>query len=103
MELRSRDFWAAIDEIAAECGLTASGLARTAGLDPTTFNKSKRVTKDGHERWPGNASVARVLSATGTSFIEFAALVEASALQTRKPMAPRRSRKAPVVRPRMSE
>jgi phage repressor protein C with HTH and peptisase S24 domain len=44
--------WSAIDRLAARAGLSASGLARRAGLDPTTFNKSKRVTPLGRERWP---------------------------------------------------
>ena len=37
--------WSAIDRLAARAGLSASGLARRAGLDPTTFNKSKRITR----------------------------------------------------------
>ena len=44
--------WAAIDALAARHGLTASGLAKAAGLDPTTFNKSKRITAKGRPRWP---------------------------------------------------
>ena len=36
--------WSAIDRLAARAGLSASGLAKRAGLDPTTFNKSKRIT-----------------------------------------------------------
>ena len=33
------DVWRAIDRLAHEYDLSASGLARNAGLDPTTFNK----------------------------------------------------------------
>jgi phage repressor protein C with HTH and peptisase S24 domain len=41
--------WAALDRLAERAGLSASGLAKKSGLDPTTFNKSKRVTADGRE------------------------------------------------------
>ena len=39
--------WAAIDALAKSHSLSASGLARKAGLDPTSFNKSKRFTGEG--------------------------------------------------------
>jgi phage repressor protein C with HTH and peptisase S24 domain len=67
--------WRAIDALAARKGLTPSGLARAAGLDPTTFNKSKRAAPDGKPRWPSSESIARALSAAETSFDEFAALL----------------------------
>lgn len=77
------DIWAAIDRLAEVNGLSASGLAKRAGLDATTFNKSKRVMLDGRERWPSTESVAKVLNATGTSFGEFVALVGGSRMSTR--------------------
>ncbi|WP_166635015.1 helix-turn-helix transcriptional regulator, partial [Lactobacillus crispatus] len=52
-------------------GLSPSGLARRSGLDPTTFNKSKRVTSDGRPRWPSTESVAKALAATGSSLGSF--------------------------------
>lgn len=67
--------WTAIDGLAARNGLSASGLARRAGLDPTTFNKSKRLTPDGRQRWPSTESIAKILLATGASLDEFVALV----------------------------
>ncbi|MCG6857504.1 MAG: helix-turn-helix transcriptional regulator [Salaquimonas sp.] len=67
--------WAAIDSLAEKKRLTPSGLARAAGLDPTSFNKSKRVTGVGRPRWPSTESVARVLRATDTSLEEFMALI----------------------------
>lgn len=67
--------WRAIDALAARRGLSASGLARAAGLDPTTFNKSKRQTPDGRARWPSSESIARALAAAETSWDEFAALI----------------------------
>jgi phage repressor protein C with HTH and peptisase S24 domain len=63
--------WGAIDRLATRYGMTASGLARKAGLDATTFNKSKRQTPDGRQRWPSTESLAKVLEATGASLDEF--------------------------------
>lgn len=65
--------WDALDALAERHGLSTSGLARLAGLDATAFNKSKRVSKDGRERWPSTESVAKVLEATGESFDAFLA------------------------------
>lgn len=67
--------WRAIDALAARRGLSASGLARAAGLDPTTFNKSKRQAPDGKPRWPSTESLSRALAAAETSWDEFAALL----------------------------
>ncbi|MCE2576065.1 helix-turn-helix transcriptional regulator [Komagataeibacter sp. FNDCR2] len=69
------DIWRALDRLAAERGLTPSGLARAAGLDSTTFNPSKRITPAGRPRWPGTESLARTLSATGISFEGFSRLL----------------------------
>lgn len=68
--LKHADIWAAIDALARDHGLTASALARRAGLDPTTFNKSKRITREGKPRWPSTESVAKVLEATGASLTD---------------------------------
>jgi phage repressor protein C with HTH and peptisase S24 domain len=68
--------WSAIDRLAARAGLSASGLARRAGLDPTTFNKSKRITPAGRARWPSTESIAKALTATSTPFDTFVALIE---------------------------
>jgi phage repressor protein C with HTH and peptisase S24 domain len=70
--------WSAIDRLAARAGLSASGLARRAGLDPTTFNKSKRITPQGRARWPSTESIAKALAATGTAFDTFVTLIEPS-------------------------
>jgi phage repressor protein C with HTH and peptisase S24 domain len=69
--------WSAIDRLAARAGLSASGLARRAGLDPTTFNKSKRITAQGRPRWPSTESIAKALAATGTTMDVFVALIQA--------------------------
>jgi phage repressor protein C with HTH and peptisase S24 domain len=67
--------WAALDRLAERAGLSPSGLARRAGLDPTTFNKSKRVTSDGRERWPSTESLAKALAAGGSSIDVFVQLI----------------------------
>jgi phage repressor protein C with HTH and peptisase S24 domain len=67
--------WSAIDRLAARAGLSASGLARRAGLDPTTFNKSKRITTEGRARWPSTESIAKALAATGTPLDIFVKLI----------------------------
>lgn len=77
------DIWRALDALAAENGLSASGLARKAGLDATAFNPSKRIGADGRARWPSTESVAKVLAATGAGFAEFAALVTGVATMPR--------------------
>ncbi|MEJ8572540.1 helix-turn-helix transcriptional regulator [Microbaculum marinum] len=73
--LSHRQIWSAIDALAARYSLSASGLARRAGLDPTTFNKSKRVGSDGRLRWPNTESISKVLQATGSTIDEFVSLV----------------------------
>lgn len=73
--MKHEDIWRALDTLAAENGLSASGLAKRAGLDPTTFNPSKRRMPDGRARWPSTESIAKVLDATGASLEGFTALV----------------------------
>ena len=68
--------WAAIDALAERYSLSASGLARRAGLDSTAFNKSKRLSSDGRPRWPSTESLAKIIEATGASLDEFTGLVE---------------------------
>jgi phage repressor protein C with HTH and peptisase S24 domain len=73
--MRHDDIWRAIDTLAAENGLSPSGLARKAGLDPTSFNLSKRRGADGKLRWPSSESLAKILAATGARLEDFTALV----------------------------
>ncbi|MBF9195765.1 S24 family peptidase [Microvirga terrestris] len=68
--------WAAIDALASRHGMTASGLARKAGLDATSFNRSKRVSPEGRERWPSTESISKILKATGATLEDFLRLVE---------------------------
>jgi phage repressor protein C with HTH and peptisase S24 domain len=73
--MKHEDVWRALDAVAAEAGMSASGLARRAGLDPTTFNPSKRRMPDGRARWPSTESLAKALSAAGSDIESFAHLV----------------------------
>jgi phage repressor protein C with HTH and peptisase S24 domain len=67
--------WTALDRLAERAGMSPSGLAKRSGLDPTTFNKSKRITADGRERWPSTESVAKALAATNSSIDTFVQLI----------------------------
>ncbi|MDO6964605.1 S24 family peptidase [Rhizobium alvei] len=68
--------WDAIDALAERHDLTPSGLARKAGLDPTSFNKSKRLSADGRLRWPSTESIHKILEATGSSIDEFTSILQ---------------------------
>ena len=70
--------WAAIDALAARNALSASGLAKRAGLDSTAFNKSKRQSADGRPRWPSTESLAKILDATGASIDDLLGLLKAN-------------------------
>ena len=74
--LTHEQIWRAIDRLASTFGYSPSGLAKQAGLDSTSFNKSKRIGPDGKPRWPSTESVSRVLSATGATMHDFVSLVE---------------------------
>lgn len=63
--------WHAIELFAQEHGLSCSGLAKRSGLDPTTFNKSKRFSKYEQPRWPSTSSIAKIIDATGSSAQDF--------------------------------
>jgi phage repressor protein C with HTH and peptisase S24 domain len=95
--MKHEDIWRALDTLAAENGLSASGLAKRAGLDATTFNPSKRRMPDGRARWPSTESVAKVLDATGASLEAFSALV--SGARALASVAPARTahRRVPLI------
>ena len=70
-----KQVWNAIDTIAERYGYSASGLAKKSGLDPTSFNPSKRNGPDGRPRWPTTESIARLLQASGAGIEEFTDLL----------------------------
>jgi phage repressor protein C with HTH and peptisase S24 domain len=73
--LTHKQVWNAIDTIAERYGYSASGLAKKSGLDPTSFNPSKRNGPDGRPRWPTMESISRLLQASGASMEEFSDLL----------------------------
>ncbi len=73
--LSHKQVWNAIDVIAERYGYSASGLAKKSGLDPTSFNPSKRNGPDGRPRWPTMESISRLLQASGASVEEFSDLL----------------------------
>ncbi|MBQ4472407.1 MAG: helix-turn-helix transcriptional regulator [Alphaproteobacteria bacterium] len=71
MQMSYHEIWNGLEQLAAAKGLSLSGLAQKAGLDPTSFNKSKRIGADGRKRWPSTESMNKVLKATNTTVFEF--------------------------------
>lgn len=84
MPLSHAKLWKALDNLARREGLSASALARRAGLDATAFNPSKRFGPGDppRPRWPSTESLNAVLAATGASLAQFAALAEDDAPPT---------------------
>ena len=72
------DVWRAIERFATEHGMSCSGLAKCSGLDPTTFNKSKRWSKEGQPRWPSTNSISKILSSTGAKIQDFTKFIGAT-------------------------
>jgi len=95
--MKHDDIWRALDTLAAENGLSASGLARRSGLDPTTFNPSKRRMPDGRPRWPSTESLAKVLEATGASLDAFSELVSGARALSSGPAARSAARRIPLI------
>ena len=71
MQLSYNEIWKGLEKLAESKGLSLSALATKAGLDPTSFNKSKRIGADGRKRWPSTESMNKVLQATNTTVFEF--------------------------------
>src|SRR3978361_1902760 len=95
--MKHEDVWPAIDTLAAENGLSASGLAKRSGLDATTFNPSKRRMPDGRNRWPSTESVAKVLDATGAALESFTSLVSGARALASSAGARGISRRVPLI------
>src|SRR5262245_14713989 len=89
--------WAAIDALAARYSLSASGLAKRAGLDSTAFNKSKRQSADGRPRWPSTESLAKIIEATNSSLDEFFALLEDRPAHAAARLLPAQASTVPLI------
>jgi len=74
--MKHADIWHALDRLASLHGYSSSGLAKRAGLDPTSFNKSKRFSPEGKERWPSTESISKVLAVTNMTMSDFIGLIE---------------------------
>ena len=72
------EIWLAIDKLATKYGYSPSGLAKHAGLDPTSFNKSKRLSPDGKPRWPSTESISKILKVTECKMADFVSRIDAS-------------------------
>lgn len=77
--MKYEQVWEAVDKLAKINGLTPSGLAKKAGLDSTTFNKSKRIRPDGKNRWPSLDSINKIIEACNIGFEQFYNLADNSA------------------------
>ncbi|GLQ21698.1 DNA-binding protein [Algimonas porphyrae] len=84
--LSHTNIWNALDRLASALSTSPSGLARQAGLDPTTFNKSKRQSPSGKDRWPSTESLSKVLATVEMTFEDFARFADGS--YTRGPSVP---------------
>lgn len=77
-----KDVWRGIDRLANAFGYSPSGLAKKAGLDPTSFNKSKRISPDGKPRWPSTESLSKILAVTGATMGDFIDLIGADEVES---------------------
>lgn len=68
--------WNSIEYIARSKNLSCSGLAQSGGLDPTTFNKSKRHSKYGQPRWLSMETIFKILTSTHTRFLDYAVILQ---------------------------
>ena len=59
--MKFEKIWEVIDKFALTNGMSPSALAKSIGLDATTFNKSKRIRADGKQRWPSLESLNKIL------------------------------------------
>ncbi len=68
--------WDTLNHIAEINHISCSCLACRCGLDSTTFNPSKRLTKYGQPRWISTETLAKVLINANITPIEFAQIFE---------------------------
>ena len=85
-----KDIWVAIDKLANDSGYSTSGLAKKAGLDPTAFNRSKRVSPEGKPRWPSTESLSKILAVTNVTMQDFITYIHVESTQTN-------AKKIPVI------
>ena len=91
------EIWIAIDKLASVAGYSTSGLAKKAGLDPTAFNKSKRMSPEGKPRWPSTESLAKILSVTNVTMNEFILFIESNHIEINLHRAAPLPKSIPVI------
>ncbi len=69
--MESDEIWNAIDKLAKINNMSPSAMAKKAGLNSTTFNKSKRIGPDGKKRWPSFESINKLIVAFNISLLDF--------------------------------
>lgn len=84
MPLSHTDIWKGLDALAKREGVSPSALARRAGLDPTSFNPSKRYGPGDppRPRWPSTESLMLVLASCQITLGDFAALANDASAPT---------------------
>lgn len=75
------EIWVAIERLANAAGYSTSGLAKKAGLDPTAFNRSKRMSPEGKPRWPSTESLAKILAVTNITMNEFITFIHSETIE----------------------
>jgi hypothetical protein len=91
---RHEQIWTAFEAIAERRGMSLSALSKSAGLDPTSFNPSKRHGPDGRERWPSTETLSRVLAIASMTLRDLADLLDAQAARAEiSPEEPKPSRR----------
>lgn len=76
MNIQGDHIWAAIDHVASQAGLSASELAKRAGLDPRKFDVAQRVDRHGTVRWPPLPFILKILPVAGITLTEYGELVD---------------------------
>lgn len=76
MQITHKQIWTTIDLLAQRNNMTPSSLAIAAGLNPTSFNKSKRFQASGKPHWPSMSTISKILEITNTKFSAFAKMAE---------------------------
>jgi hypothetical protein len=89
-----KQIWAAFEAVAEASGMSLSALSKSAGLDPTSFNPSKRYGPGGRERWPSTETLSRVLMAANMDLRTFAEILNAqTGRESERPKPTRRRSK----------
>ena len=70
-----QQIWAAFEAIAKARGLSMSAFSKSAGLDGTSFNLSKRWNSKGRERWPSTETLSKILRAADMDLRAFSDLM----------------------------